>query len=44
MIVHLELFLFLFMSAARVAYSNTSRTPSPVLALHSRYLTAPIFS
>lgn len=30
-------------SAARVAFSNTSRTPSLVLAEHSRYLCAPIF-
>ena len=29
--------------AARVACSNTSRTPSLVLAEHSRYLYAPIF-
>lgn len=29
--------------AARVAFSNTSRTPSLVLAEHSRYLCAPIF-
>jgi hypothetical protein len=32
----------LFVRAARVACSNTSRTPSPVLALHSMYLTAPM--
>lgn len=30
-------------SAARVACSNTSLTPSLVLAEHSRYLYAPIF-
>lgn len=32
----------LFVRAARVACSKTSRTPSPVLALHSMYLTAPM--
>lgn len=29
--------------ARRVAVSNTSRTPSPVRAEHSRYRVAPIF-
>lgn len=37
-------FCFDFLSrAARVAFSNTSRTPSLVLAEHSRYLWALIF-
>ena len=35
-------FCFRDRSANRVACSNTSRTPSPVLAEHSRYLVAPI--
>ena len=35
--------LLLVRSAARVAYWNTSRTPSPVRAEHSRYCLAPIF-
>ena len=34
---------FLVKRAARVACSNTSRTPSLVFAEHSRYLWAPIF-
>lgn len=43
-IMHLSFFFFLFVkSAARVACSNTSRTPSLVLAEHSKYLYAPIF-
>lgn len=43
--LHLPDFLcFLFdTSASRVACSKTSRTPSPVLAEHSRYRVAPIF-
>ena len=35
--------LLLLRRAARVAYWKTSRTPSPVLAEHSRYCLAPIF-
>lgn len=37
------LFSFRVVKAARVACSNTSRTPSFVFAEHSRYLSAPIF-
>lgn len=37
------LFSFRVNRAARVACSNTSRTPSFVLAEHSRYFWAPIF-
>src|SRR5690348_13234906 len=39
----LVFFSFLVSRAARVACSNTSRTPSFVLAEHSRYFWAPIF-
>jgi hypothetical protein len=35
-------FRLLLVRAARVACSNTSRTPSPFLAEHSMYLTAPM--
>lgn len=44
-IMHLGFFLppFRVSRAARVACSNTSLTPSFVLAEHSRYLVAPIF-
>lgn len=42
--VHLDFFDFFVSSAARVAASNTSRTPSPVFALHSMYRVAPILS
>lgn len=41
--VHFFFLSFLVSSAARVACSNTSRTPSLVLAEHSRYFWAPIF-
>lgn len=41
--MHFFSFFFRVSSAARVACSNTSRTPSFVLAEHSRYLAAPIF-
>lgn len=34
---------FFCIKAARVACSNTSRTPSPSFAEHSKYLYAPIF-
>jgi len=34
----------LTVKAARVAHSNTSLTPSPSLAEHSKYLNAPILS
>lgn len=39
----LPLFDALVSKAARVACSNTSLTPSLVLAEHSRYFCAPIF-
>jgi len=42
MTVHLFFFPCRRRSAARVACSNTSLTPSFILAEHSRYLTAPI--
>lgn len=42
-ISHFFFFGLLVRSAARVACSKTSRTPSLVLAEHSRYLYAPIF-
>lgn len=41
--MHFFFSFFRVRSAARVACSNTSRTPSFVLAEHSRYLMAPIF-
>jgi len=42
--VHLDFFFsFRVSRAARVACSNTSRTPSLVFAEHSRYFWAPIF-
>ncbi|CAD0203287.1 unnamed protein product [Chrysodeixis includens] len=41
---HLVFFFFLTCNAARVAVSNTSRTPSLLLAEHSRYAKALIFS
>ena len=40
---HFFLSFFRVSSAARVACSKTSRTPSLVLAEHSRYFWAPIF-
>ena len=42
MMSHLLFFPVRRMSAARVACSNTSRTPSFILAEHSRYFAAPI--
>jgi hypothetical protein len=42
-IKHFFFSFFLVSSAARVACSKTSRTPSLVLAEHSRYFMAPIF-
>jgi hypothetical protein len=38
-----DFFSFRVRRAARVACSNTSRTPSFVFAEHSRYFWAPIF-
>jgi hypothetical protein len=44
MITHFfDFFSFRVVRAARVACSNTSRTPSFVFAEHSRYFWAPIF-
>lgn len=42
-IMHFFFSFFLVSKAARVACSNTSLTPSLVLAEHSRYFWAPIF-
>lgn len=42
--VHRPCFFFFTRSADRVAVSNTARTPSLVLAEHSRYAMAPILS
>lgn len=42
-IMHFFFSFFRVSRAARVACSNTSRTPSLVLAEHSRYFCAPIF-